>query len=54
MQISDDEFRFEKVFEADVLNQPIFDVVGEPAVQKCLEGFNTSIFAYGQVRRSKV
>jgi hypothetical protein len=27
----------------------IFEVVGQPLVENCLQGFNSSIFAYGQV-----
>lgn len=29
--------------------QDIFELVGQPLVENCLAGFNSSIFAYGQV-----
>lgn len=29
--------------------QDIFELVGVPLVENCLAGFNSSIFAYGQV-----
>jgi kinesin family protein 15 len=29
--------------------QAVFEMVGLPMVENCLAGFNSSIFAYGQV-----
>lgn len=37
-------FAFDSVFQLD-----IFEHVGVPLVENCLAGFNSSVFAYGQV-----
>lgn len=34
----------------EVVQQDVFEMVGLPMVENCLSGFNSSIFAYGQVR----
>ncbi len=31
------------------MQQDIFQLVGAPLVENCLAGFNSSVFAYGQV-----
>jgi kinesin family protein 15 len=31
------------------MQQAVFEMVGLPMVENCLAGFNSSIFAYGQV-----
>lgn len=31
------------------LQLDIFQLVGEPLVENCMAGFNSSVFAYGQV-----
>ena len=32
------------------MQMDIFQLVGAPLVENCLAGFNSSVFAYGQVR----
>ena len=35
--------------EFHFLQKDIFELVGVPLVENCLAGFNSSVFAYGQV-----
>lgn len=32
-----------------ILQKDIFQLIGAPLVENCLAGFNSSVFAYGQV-----
>ena len=42
-------FSFERIFGMSASNADVYEEMAEPVVGKCLEGFNTAIFAYGQV-----
>ena len=38
----------DNVLDSDATQKDIFNLVGQPMILSCLEGFNTTIFAYGQ------
>jgi hypothetical protein len=42
-------FQFDHVFDPTSDNTTIFQQVLQPGVSKCLEGYNFTVFAYGQV-----
>jgi len=42
-------FTFNGIFEMDAPQDEVFRTVGQEAVQSALKGFNSTIFAYGQV-----
>jgi len=46
-------FTFDWVGGESTTQEQIFDVVGKPMVQTCLEGYNCCIFAYGQTGAGK-
>ncbi|KAF8388489.1 hypothetical protein HHK36_027161 [Tetracentron sinense] len=46
-------FTFDSVADTDSTQQDIFQFVGDPLVENCLAGFNSSIFAYGQTGSGK-
>ncbi|PKA47415.1 Kinesin-like protein KIN12B [Apostasia shenzhenica] len=50
ISILDRTFTFDSVADASSTQQDIFQIVGLPVVENCLAGFNSSIFAYGQIR----
>ena len=37
------------IFKFCLFQMDIFELVGAPVVENCLAGFNSSVFAYGQV-----
>lgn len=41
-------FIFDTIFRSDSSQQDVFDSLAAPLVEKTLEGFNSTIFAYGQ------
>lgn len=41
------------IFDQDVTNQTIFDKMAKPIVHSAIEGFNGTIFAYGQTSSGK-
>ena len=43
------EFKFDRVFDQQTQQEEVFDVVAKPVVQSALDGYNGTIFAYGQV-----
>ena len=45
----DKTFSFDKVFGAYSTQEEVFDSVVRPIVEEALDGFNCTIFAYGQV-----
>ncbi len=47
-------FQFQKVFDVDVQQQELFDVVAKDVVDNVLEGYNGTIFAYGQTVLSHI
>lgn len=42
------DFHFDGVIRADQSQAEVFDVVGKPIANAVLEGFNGTVFAYGQ------
>ena len=44
-------FTFDAVAGEGVSQEGLFRLVGRPIVKNCLAGYNSSIFAYGQVRQ---
>ena len=42
------EFRFAKVFDRDTRQEEVFKLVALPTILSALDGFNGTIFAYGQ------
>jgi kinesin family protein 3/17 len=47
-------FTFDAVFSASSSQRRIYDVCAAPVVQSVLEGFNGTVFAYGQTGAGKV
>ena len=47
------EFHFNRVFDADTLQDEVFDGVARAAVLNALDGYNSTIFAYGQTGSGK-
>ena len=43
------EFHFNGILPMDTTQEEVFKKVGAAAVQNALDGFNSTIFAYGQV-----
>ncbi|VFQ92301.1 unnamed protein product [Cuscuta campestris] len=46
-------FTFDSVVDTQSTQLDIFQLVGEPLVENCLAGFNSSVFAYGQTGSGK-
>lgn len=46
-------FQYDHVFATQDDNQCVFDVVGSPVIQQCLDGYNGTIFAYGMTGSGK-
>ncbi len=46
-------FNFDKVFGTYSTQEEVFDQMVRPIVNECLEGFNCTIFAYGQTGTGK-
>lgn len=46
-------FTFDRVFDPTTTQAQLFQHAVEPLIQKCLTGFNTTIFAYGQTGSGK-
>ena len=47
------EYTFDRVFGANTAQTAVFDAIGKDMTSACLEGFNTTIFAYGQTGAGK-
>ena len=41
-------FAFDRAFDQSVTQSELFDAVGRPLCESALDGFNATIFAYGQ------
>jgi hypothetical protein len=41
-------FSFDNIYTAQASNRQIFEEVLQPGVAKCLEGYNFTVFCYGQ------
>nr|CAB3484217.1 unnamed protein product [Digitaria exilis] len=48
------DFTFDAVADAVSTQEDIFNLVGRPLVENCLSGFNSSIFAYGQIYNEQI
>ena len=46
-------FTFDEVFDLDTNQEEIFNISAKPAVNSVLEGYNSTIFAYGQTGTGK-
>ena len=46
-------FTFDEVFDKDTSQEEIFNISAKPAVNSVLEGYNSTIFAYGQTGTGK-
>ena len=42
-----ENFNFDYVGSEDSTQEEIFQIVGKPIIDQCLQGYNGSIFAYG-------
>ena len=47
-RVNETSFSFDHVYDAQSSNQQIFEEVLQPGVAKCLEGYNFTVFCYGQ------
>lgn len=43
----DRRFMFDRVFRPDASQQDVYDATARPLLQRLLDGFNTTVFAYG-------
>jgi kinesin family protein 18/19 len=43
----DRRFMFDRVFRPDSSQQEVYDATSRPLLQRLLDGFNTTVFAYG-------
>mmetsp|Transcript_16178 Transcript_16178/g.24647 ORF Transcript_16178/g.24647 Transcript_16178/m.24647 type:complete len:123 (-) Transcript_16178:46-414(-) len=46
-------FHFNDIFNEDITQDNVFQIVGKPAVLNALAGFNSTVFAYGQTGSGK-
>ncbi|KAF8780737.1 hypothetical protein HU200_001344 [Digitaria exilis] len=53
-QVQGQDFTFDAVADAVSTQEDIFNLVGRPLVENCLSGFNSSIFAYGQIYNEQI
>jgi Kinesin motor domain len=49
----DRRFMFDRVFRPDASQQEVYDTTAGPLLQRLLDGFNTTVFAYGVSLLSK-
>jgi hypothetical protein len=47
------DFTFDHCYNGDALQATVYDDLGKPIVQQALDGFNGTIFAYGQTGTGK-
>ena len=47
------KFQFDRIYQENQGNRIIYSEMCRPIVQKCLDGFNGTIFAYGQTTSGK-
>jgi kinesin family protein 5 len=47
------EFNFDRVFDPKATQKDIYDLAAKPIIDSVLEGFNGTIFAYGQTSSGK-
>ncbi|XP_022979663.1 kinesin-like protein KIN-12B isoform X1 [Cucurbita maxima] len=53
LSINGQTFTFDAVADTEATQLDIFQLVGEPLVENCMAGFNSSVFAYGQTGSGK-
>ncbi len=46
-------FSFDRVFDQSSTQQQVFEEIGKPLVDSVLEGFNSTLFVYGQTSSGK-
>lgn len=46
-------FNFDRIFPDDSQQTEVWDFLGQPMLDKCMEGFNGTVFAYGQTGSGK-
>ena len=46
-------FNFDFVGDEELSQESIFNIIGKPIADQCLQGYNGSIFAYGQTGAGK-
>ena len=47
------KFKFDRIFAEDSTQERVYQIVGKPLVDEILEGYNATIFAYGQSSSGK-
>jgi len=47
------KFEFDHVFDTESIQKDVYDISARPIVDSVLEGFNGTIFAYGQTSSGK-
>ena len=52
-QQPDHRFSFDHVFSQEADQDSVYQIVGKQIVQQALEGFNGTVFAYGQTSSGK-
>ena len=53
MRVEDKIKAYDHIFSVDSCQEDIFSTVGKPIVEKVAEGYNGTIFAYGQTGAGK-
>jgi hypothetical protein len=43
-------YTFDQVYDHTSQQQELFDITAKPIIDSCMEGYNGTIFAYGQVQ----
>lgn len=46
-------FSFDHVFDMDSGQKEVYEITAKPAIMSCLEGYNSTVFAYGQTGTGK-
>ena len=46
-------FNFDRIFPDDSKQTEVWDFLGQPMLDKCIDGFNGTVFAYGQTGSGK-
>lgn len=48
------EYTFAGILDESSKQEDVFETIAKPAIQNCMEGYNSTIFAYGQTGSGKV
>lgn len=46
-------FSFDRIFGVDTGQEEVFDIVAKPVIDQVMDGFNGTLFAYGQTSSGK-